>query len=425
LAAWHGDGMGGLLEAPVTPGPGPTEQLDLADLDGDGDLDVAASETTIGENLHVALNDGAGAFAWGPAVPVGEMSDIVLAYVDGNGTTDAVCGLPVIAAVAILPGDGHGGFGPTKVVFAGGPCDGLDVADLDEDGVLDIATAVTSFDSVVVLAGSSQFGASTSWPASDKPKFVLAVDTDLDGITDLVTANHDTFTYGSYDFVATMHGLGAGSFAAPSTSGLPFDSRDLDAADVNRDGLVDIVACGRDEVLADGYIGVLLGRSDGSLETVREFRVPQVARGLALADFDQDGFTDVATSSSDPERIGLLINRSSTWATLGHSLTSVLGTPLLEGSGEPAPGQSITLAVSGAPSPALGWLIVGLHAAYTPMKGGVLVPSADLTLTFPPNIQVTTAWPPGITPDTPIYLQAWFVAQGEAAASNALVVLAK
>lgn len=426
LAVWQGDGGGGLVEAPVTPGPGPTEQLDLADVDGDGDLDVAASEVTIGENLHVALNDGGGVFAWGPAIPVGAVSDVVLADVDGDGTTDAVCGIPILAAVAILPGDGHGGFGPMKLVFAGGPCDDVDVADVDEDGLPDIAAAVPDYDTVFVLKGSSQFAASTAWPASEKPKQLLAVDSDLDGITDIVTANH--YSYGSYaviDEIAMLHGLGAGAFAAPSTYGLPFDPRDLAAADVNRDGLVDIVAAGRDEVLADGLVGVYLGQALGTLAPVREFRVPQVARGLALADFDQNGYVDIATSSSDPERIGLMINQSSTWATLGQSLTSISGTPWLQGSGEPAPGQSITIAVSGAPSPSLGWLVVGLHAAFTPMKGGVLVPSADLALTFPPNIEVTTTWPPGLAPDTPIYLQAWFVASGEVAASNGLVVLAK
>lgn len=91
---WLNDGLGNLTPHPTTPtfGSGVSQELAMGDLDGDGDLDVMVS------NIHnqaetVWLNDGLGNFTAHPTRPsfgASDSEEIELGDLDGDGDLDAL-----------------------------------------------------------------------------------------------------------------------------------------------------------------------------------------------------------------------------------------------------------------------------------------------------------------------------------------------
>ena len=85
---------------------------------------------------------------------------------------------------------------------------------------------------------------------------------------------------------------------------MPLDraANDVAAADLNRDGKVDLVvaaAGGGDGVtqFSDGFVYVLLGRGDGTFAQPVQYEVSPGPWQIVVGDFTQDGVLDVATAN--------------------------------------------------------------------------------------------------------------------------------
>jgi MYXO-CTERM domain-containing protein len=144
------DGTGVFADAndrlPGQPGPyvyGP----DACDVDGDGDLDLWLDNGAASLREQLLINDGTGTFtdettARVTANPGADDNEVQCADVDGDGDLDAV-----IASLSneerVLENDGVGNFTLLAAAFtpAGDSTLGLDLGDLDGDGRLDAITA--------------------------------------------------------------------------------------------------------------------------------------------------------------------------------------------------------------------------------------------------------------------------------------------
>lgn len=178
---------------------GPVEAAALGDLDGDGkpDLIVARDVPGSGTSMEVRLGQGSGRFAATSqtlGLP-GRVSALALADVDGDGTLD------LIAAgtdLNVFPGDGTGRLQATPVTTQlAAPAQHLSVADLDGDGHVDVA--VTEDQSATVEVGFGVAGSSTfalkdfSSPAYPKPADVAAMgSTGSGGVVDFVDTSAET-----------------------------------------------------------------------------------------------------------------------------------------------------------------------------------------------------------------------------------------
>jgi hypothetical protein len=121
-----------------------------------------------------------------------------------------------------------------------------------------------------------------------------------------------------------------------------------------------------------------------------------------------------------------------TWVSLGDA-TALLSQswgdlPVASGAGIACTGSTVTLSVSHCGPPfGVTTLVVGLSNMSLPFKGGTMVPSNNLLLSFPTgatgNTSIPFAWPLGLPPGFKIYLQFW---QNEPpwSASNGLEVTA-
>ncbi len=120
----------------------------------------------------------------------------------------------------------------------------------------------------------------------------------------------------------------------------------------------------------------------------------------------------------------------SAWYDLGDGLAGTFGVPALRATGALVPDGTVLLQVEALPTGAPGVLVFGFDRVDLPLKGGTLVPSADVIIpgvvgNSNGNWQGAFRWPAGLAELTPVYLQAWVPDDGAPAgmsASNALQV---
>ncbi|MCU0656935.1 MAG: VCBS repeat-containing protein [Polyangiaceae bacterium] len=146
------DGKATFTEAPFPAKKGPyTYNTEACDIDGDGDLDLlldnAAADLGDGHRTQVLINDGKGVFSDESeqritGEPNTDDNIVKCADVDGDGDYDLIVGSLQNPSEKLLLNDGKGVFSTVLDAFptTSDPTLGLDVADLDGDGLLDVVT---------------------------------------------------------------------------------------------------------------------------------------------------------------------------------------------------------------------------------------------------------------------------------------------
>jgi hypothetical protein len=299
-----------------------------ADLTGDGVPELVLGWGTY-PTLEVYLNSGRGSLTRvsyeSPEVPdlYGGAQDLALADLDGDGALDVVVltgGGVVVAAL----NDGAGGFGsfarrsPAEDGF--GYAYGLFVGDANEDGRPDALLSGPFGFLVAPGDGTGRFGEPTlvraGWTFA-----VALTDVDADGHPDLVGA--------VWSGLAVSAGRGRGAFAQtpwlPLPAAYPF-AWTLAAADLDRDGRSDLVAfLGTTGV--SGAIGVLrAGRGAVDLYPLTAY-----AAGVVVADVDGDHVPDLLVPDYSSYNPLLLRGRGDGTFDPAVALTAITGTSVLVG----------------------------------------------------------------------------------------------
>lgn len=351
-------------------GVGPSA-VGLADVDGDGDLDMMLAnndneDTTFNDTIAgvslVLLNQGGGRFVLPPngglaagANPL----DLDVADFDGDGNVDylvtnfdsnadsSVAGAG--GAVTVFLGDGAGGFeqasgSPFQVGFS--PEQAV-IADFDGDGNPDVATSNEESDNISILLGD---GTGSFAPAPESPvaairetSGIATGDLNNDEIPDIVADNcveeepgcDADFPGSSENALTVLLGDGDGTFSrAPSDGfvlgGIPFSP---DIGDFNEDGNADVV------VPAGAELRLLLGDGSGGLSaaTASPFAI-SVARPRAV-DINDDGHLDVvaqifsSTSGANDSVVVLLGDGNGDLQVSGAPMFEVQETPLFSAFG--------------------------------------------------------------------------------------------
>lgn len=172
--------------------------VEAADLDGDGDLDVLATASNGNQVSWFENLDGQGSF--GPAVVISSVAfealDVLAADLDGDGDEDVVWAAGNADRVAWHRNNGTGQFtGPLDVTLPGHVDEPITVyaADLDGDGDVDILSASANDDRVAWypnLDGLGTFGVQRIiTTAVDEAESVHAADIDGDGDLDALSAS--------------------------------------------------------------------------------------------------------------------------------------------------------------------------------------------------------------------------------------------
>jgi hypothetical protein len=292
--------------------------------------------------------------------------DLIAADLDNDGDLDVATANGSNSGITIFLNDGDGGFGSSHRVDFGTGAFSFDVLDFDGDGDLDIFLQAEPFSGLPFLGLLKNRGDATFEPISEPIQYLFSHNldirsTDIDGDADqdLIIGN-----FGA-NSVGVSINLGNGSFANPvgyyaSVLGTSL-GRGLLPADINGDGSADIVFwshgqphnTGRgiaylpnrgDGVLLDpvliSEVGAELVQSvdvdqDGDLDlvyqpTVNRFQVRQLlndgsgsftqgvnisagmdVRGMLNVDLDGNGTEDVIVTSWDQHKIGVAMRSCS------------------------------------------------------------------------------------------------------------------
>ena len=279
--------------------PGWTRDFAIADLDGDGDIDVVSAHPVGGEAMQ--LNDGRGVLVdvSRPRFP-GTQSDsfaIGVADLDGRNGLDLVVG-NFFQNRGFLRRD-DGSFAESTSVF-GSRSDltpALAIADFDGNRSPDVIFGHWgSRKQLLINNGQARFTDTSATALPVEAEFTATISTldfDRDGDVDLFLGNVPLSAGLGND--ALYQNDGSGNFRNASNL-IPTARRSTFASaagDIDQDGRADLVLG-----IFRGQNRLLLGSSNGFVD--RSSRLPaqsDATRGLCLGDFDRDGRLDIAIAN--------------------------------------------------------------------------------------------------------------------------------
>jgi len=293
----------------ITPTTYPCGELPVAaaiqDFNHDGFSDIATVNGNA-RNVSVFLNNGDGTFAPANTFSTGGGKfDIASADLDGDGNFDLVVS-DQYKSVNIVLGHGDGTFGPASTITANTDAEaetrGIAVADLNADGIPDLAVAIYSgLDddqgqvAILIGQGDGSFEPPVFYPLNDNATRLVATDLNNDGVLDLAVAVH--FFNPTNKGLAVLLGNGDGTFQPPVLSIDKGYSSDVAAADFNGDGNIDL-ALAQD---VEDNILVVLGNGDGTFEPATSY--PGFSRVKAV-DVSGDGIVDLISDGGPTVLLG-------------------------------------------------------------------------------------------------------------------------
>ena len=326
----------------------------LADFNGDGLPDVATANAQ-GKNVSVLINDGAGGFFDFQVVPLspdlsGEARPwfIRSGDIDGDGSQDLVVAIARDTLVCPLLGNGDGSFQTLSPLQVDSDPRCVEIVDVNDDGVLDITVSgTTNWYQEWTGDGLANFTKSLSAPIgsfprghssvqlkgvpgpgvalansasgtlelfdpqelafSEGPEFkelggrphrIAALDMDLDGREEVVAGFAQTSELGIYRWVQ------GDLFESDSTIPLPSPATDLEVADVDLNGVPDLVS------LCAGAESIVFLLADGR----GDFNVQRLAidgfagSALAVGQLGGGSLGDVVVASRESRELLAVIN---------------------------------------------------------------------------------------------------------------------
>ena len=272
------------------------------DLDRDGKLDAVMSFID-NATIFVYLGRGDGTLAPPVSYPVaGGAMGLAIADLNGDGILDAAVPNSNGVGVSVLLGRGDGTFLPGSLYDTGNGPQGIAATDLNRDGILDLVTCNHEGGTVSALTGigDGTFAPRRDSPLGVNPTALVVGDFNLDGRPDVVTAHG---IGGQVSTLTMLPGLGDGTFGDAVHGPLTRYALSVSSADWNSDGFPDVatVDAGRGNVL------VLNGRGDGTFDpptTVAQLGFPW---GLAPSDLNGDGNMDLLAADSRDVRVAILL----------------------------------------------------------------------------------------------------------------------
>lgn len=260
----------------------------VGDLTGEGHPDILLSAQTATSLL--LRNDGSGHFTTEDTIHF-ESVPAVIGDIDGDGKADVVQAVES-RRLMVARGDGTGRFTAEFTTFWMSMTAAL--ADLDRDGRSDLIGMFESGD-LYVYRGPVDLQKFTRVPAG-RPHAVTAGDFNGDGSLDLALLSHAGTLKDSAARVLVFLSGSDGKLVRSRDVLIGRDSRydgwptitSLASADFNRDGILDLVVPG-----GDSSVGLVFGRGDGTFETPVILQARRLTTLSAASDLNGDGVDEL------------------------------------------------------------------------------------------------------------------------------------
>jgi hypothetical protein len=320
---------------------GRPDSISLFDINGDGHIDIVlvVVNNSVGQ-LQVMLGDGKGGFAAPVAIPTGGVSpssNTVIADFNGDGIPDIAFGSSFNSPqIAIIFGDGHGGFSAPRVIDVAGDTTAateLVLLDFNKDSKNDLVVNTVhqisffNHESFLLLNdGAANFSIaklSSAGFTGDSAGFVTAVaDFNANANPDLL------FGSGSLPFIMFGDGHGGTLYTAPElfVIGAPQGF----AVDVDGNKTIDLVSSG----------SYFPGNGNGGFGDAISLSFPSGSTLIAVADLNGDGKPDFVLQSST--NVSVVLNS----LTAPANISALTVTQLSLSAATTSVGLPVTLAAS-------------------------------------------------------------------------------
>ncbi len=284
-------------------------QLQAGDLDGDGDLDLAATSQNNDRVSWFQNTDGLGSF--GAEQVISTLHDgpggLAIGDLDRDGDLDLMaCSITDDELAWYDNTNGLGSFSRNLISTVADRCTRLEAVDVDRDGDLDIVAADQDDDELTWYENrldeiTNDFAAEQQIAVANNPLGMAVADIDGNGTQDAL--------FGSQSGILAWYANdGAGSFGAQvpiTTGGSPGD---LSIGDVDGDGDLDVVSHQQSLDRVSWHENLLGDGSSWGEHRVSE--VPDQPVDTATADLDGDGDLDLISLSFTDRVIGWYENLS-------------------------------------------------------------------------------------------------------------------
>ena len=300
-----------------------------ADLDGDGDIDLVATDYVNGA-VNWYANDGHGDFVLNvlddnlPGAYPSHVGDV-----DGDGDADVLAGGYQADTFAWYRNDGGGNFTRINIDTRTDGAHSIITSDLDEDGDVDLVTSSQDAGTIAWYRnnGANVFQRVIIDRTALGAKRAEVADIDSDGDLDIAIASYDN------DQVAWLQNDGQENFTKHVLPGKRDGAYYATPADVDGDGDVDILTASKlDNTIA-------LYRNDGAQNFTEELldRRAIGARSVIAADLDRDGDLDPISTSREDATIAWFVNDGSghfTWRAIDRRADGAYGVEALDVDGD-------------------------------------------------------------------------------------------
>lgn len=311
-------------------GLGTPSAITAGDFDNSGNLDLAVTDSA-GNSVHILKGDGQGSFTPMASLATGaDPEGIVAGDFLHSGFLDLATVNAGDGTVSVFVGQGGDAFQPA-VSFSVGPTSGTGAKsilamDVNGDGYLDVVTGDVNQNQVAVLMNN---GDGTAQPVEyysvpSGPAYLAAGDFNHNGKPDLaITQQNAASVSVLVNNTLPTPEPGGLNYLAPQTltNGHGNMADGVATADFNNDGYPDIAA----SYLEDNAVRVLLGNGTGSFNTAAEYPVGHQPYWVVAGDLNNDGYADLVTTNTADGTVSVLMNTGGGTGTFGAAKTYNVG----------------------------------------------------------------------------------------------------